>query len=214
MAKHNCLLWTSLGFNCPGGVQEQAESRRRSGGDAEAPDRMPRIVPVHDTPRSNPPQINRYIYIRIMRSIRRFLNIKKSQAENAREMAPPREVEVIHARDIPIPEVLRLPIPEIAITGATAAAIMLAERAFGGRGEQWVANQVARQGRGRTTTVQNPDIKRTKPVGKGGITRTGGPSAGSRMPASPFHFNAADELRRRLRKETGGGGNFFPGILG
>lgn len=206
MARHNCRIWTSLGFNCPGGVLEARQQRVRV--EAFEPDkgaRMPRVIPVHDLPTKRPPELNRFIYIRIMRSIRRFLNIKKSQAENAREMASPRDVDIVHAKDIPIKDVLRSPIPEIAITGATAATIMLAERVFGARAEEWVANQVARQGRGRTTTTRST---RPNPVSTGG--RSKGQSAGA-----GFRFNAAEDLRRRLLKSgRDGGGEFFPGILG
>lgn len=215
--RHNCLLWTSLGFNCPGAVLQQRKRRR---GLAFEPDkgasRLPRAVPVHDMPTQRPPQLSRFIYIKVLDSIRRALKVRMPREMAEKIMNPPGFKEP-HPGPFPEPNPLvvprerriSVPIPEIAITGATMLTIMMAERRFGARAEQWVADQVAKRGTGRTSTVQKPGVTRTKPVQTTGI-RMKGQTAGA-----GFRFNAAEDLRRRLLKSKRGGGDHdFSGILG
>lgn len=187
-ARHNCALWTSLGFSCPGGVR----GKQRGGiGEAEEPPELPRVIPVHDTPRVEPAKLARWVYIRILEKVKRAVKLAKPEDRVIRIMEP------VRVRDIPVKEIARsVPIPEIIMTGAAAAAIMAADRVFGARAEEMVNRAVRSQGRS--------------------VRMTGRPTTAG----VGFRFNAAAELEgkmqllRRFGAQGSGDGDFFPGILG
>lgn len=196
MPRHNCAQWTDLGFPCPGSVRERA--RTRSTGVGEGEDELVKFRPplvAHDMPKVMPPQLDRWLIRHMSRKIVTFFrHATSADRDTARRERTIKMEELetpIRLRDIPFD--LGTPIPEIAITGATAAAIMIAAKAFGTqRGETFV-NEVIRS-KGRITRVR-PTSGQTGGVG--------------------FRFNAADELRKKLqlRAESAGGAH-FPGILG
>lgn len=194
MSRHNCALWNSLGFNCPGAFRERA---RAAAGEPDKQE-IPRVAPVHDNVKSEPPKVNRFIFIRILRSVERMFKIERSMEEIKRRMEP------VRARDIPIKEIARnVPIPEIIMTGAAAATIMAAYRVFGAGAERFVTDLIAQQGKGRTTTTG----------GRGGGT------VGKGVAGTGFRFNAVDDLAgklQELRKKKGPAGqdHDFQGILG
>lgn len=195
VARHNCRLWTSLGFSCPGGVLDRG--RQRKVGFEPDKQQLPRVSPMHEFSEKVIGGPERWVFVQIMRKIVRFLKLGKPEEFTIRKMEP------VRARDIPIEEIVKsVPIPEIIMTGAAAAAIMAAERAFGGRAERFVTEVMARQGKGRTSTAP----------------ARGGGTVGKGVAGTGFRFNAVDELAGKIkelrRKGGGASGEFFPGILG
>lgn len=192
MARHRCEVWTRLGLDCPAGaIKDLAKKKKKR---KERKEERDESLEFHKSADRRPARVDQFVYVKVLRRVFELLRGLEARKEGFIDL--PEEEEMVHARDIPIKEVLRMPIPEIAITGATAAAIMAAAKAFGmGNAESVVTRMLQTQmTRGRGTT-----------------TRPGGPIVGG----MPMHFNAAEDLRRRLlRQERGGSGEFFPGILG
>lgn len=200
MPRHRCELWTSLGLNCPGLGPEEARKKKKRKKEEEVDEEQ---MPFHKFANKKPNAVHRTLALELARRLVRFL--RWFTAKRGIRIAIPTETEVDDAIGKPFDfGKLRFPIPEIAMTGATAAAIMLAERAFGARAEEFVTDAIARQGKGRTSTARSA---RPGTVGKG-VAGTG------------FQFNAARDLaaklgERRKRHDSGQpGGGFFPGILG
>lgn len=167
---------------------------------------IPRVIPAHDLPIKQPPELTRWVTREMLRRLENWA--RRMVPSKIREMAERGEVpnlddeNVSEARGIPF-EVAEsgVPIFEIAVTGAAASAIMALEAALGGRAERYVQRVLSHGTLGGVSrAVLRP--------GGGGLQK----------------FNAAkrlDELMevsaRRDREELrvqGGDGSFFPGILG
>lgn len=200
MARHRCELWTSLGLNCPGLATEEARKKKKRKKEEEVDEEQ---MPFHKFANKKPNAVHRTLALEFARRLVRFL--RSVSAKRGIRLPIPTESEVDDAIGVPFDfGKLRFPFPEIAMTGATAAAIMLAERMFGASAEQFITDAIARQGKNRGSTAP----------GRGGGT------VGKGVAGKGFYFDAVKDLaaklsERRKRHDAGQpGGGFFPGILG